>query len=88
MSEGPGTGSPAHSTQAPAPQRSGLGMLFSRLQNLLAITVWPQSSGNTLDVSDDDAGLFLLFPVPTSTTLPTIAFTHCVHGHNRPAVVW
>jgi len=43
-------------------------MLFSRLQNLFAITVWPQNSGNTLDVTDDDADLLLFGNVPRAAS--------------------
>jgi len=68
MSESAGEGSPAHAPAAPAPQRSGLGMLFSRLQNLFAVTVWPQNSGNQLDVSDDDADLLLFGNVPRTAS--------------------
>lgn len=57
-------------------------MLFSRLQNLLAITVWPQSSGNTLDVSDNDAGLFFHpNPIPHTPHIPHLLHSLRVHTH-------
>jgi len=43
-------------------------MLFSRLQNLFAITVWPSNSGNSLDVTDDDADLLLFGNVPRAAS--------------------
>ena len=51
--------------------RSALSALFSRLQNLFAVTVWPEEQDNTLNLPDDeDNGLhppfFLLFKVIVS----------------------
>ena len=41
--------------------RSALSALFSRLQNLFAVTVWPEEQDNTLNVPDDeDNGLLLM----------------------------
>jgi len=43
-------------------ERTGLGALsalFARLQNIFAITVWPDNSDNSLAIADDDADLLL-----------------------------
>lgn len=34
--------------------RSALSALFSRLQNLFAVTVWPEEQDNTLNLPDDE----------------------------------